>query len=110
MTYVLGGIENDQIQQSFVFPLSSKIQWDQVKIIHNTVGRSRRVPLTRRFNNYQTKADELIDGIASELRQLASITADIRPNLQPKDTNLALVLLDSVDFGSVCNGRGIARR
>lgn len=51
-----------------------------------------------------------IDGIAFELRQMASIIPDIQPDLQPKNTNLALVLLDSVDFGSVCNGRCIARR
>lgn len=60
MAYVLVGVGDDQIQQLFAFPLSSKNQWDQLKIIHNTVRRSRLVPLTRRFNNYQIKADDFI--------------------------------------------------
>lgn len=52
MTYIFGGVEDNQIQHITLLS-SANAQWDQLKIIHNAVGRSRLVLLMRRFNNNQ---------------------------------------------------------
>ena len=50
-----------------------------------------------RFNSYNAKVEQTIDDIASNLRGLAAVIGNIRSYLRPKDMNLALMLMNSID-------------
>lgn len=88
---------------------SSKEKWEQLRTIHNAIGRRKLILLMRIFYSYKARADQSIDSIASEVSGMAAIVTGISPSSTTRFTD-GIGHDELGRCATICSGEGLAGR
>ena len=87
----------DDSQRGYVTHLKkSKAVWEELKKVHGLSGHERCATILGRFFTYTKSADESIDQMATNIKQLCDKTYSLRPDARPSDYHRAIVLIHAV--------------
>ena len=96
MTYIMTAVDDRQLQHIIRLDTAND-QWETLNRIHRDIGLIRLIPLSRRLCGYKAGPSDSVEQIASELRTIAAVMAEIRPGEEPSEFLLARILMDSID-------------
>ena len=96
MTYIMTAVDDRQLQHIIRLDTAND-QWETLNRIHRDIGLTRLIPLSRRLCGYKAGPSDSVEQIASELRTIAAVMAEIRPGEEPSEFLLARILMDSID-------------
>ena len=74
----------------------SKAVWEELKKVHGLSGYKRCATILGRFFTYTKSADESINQMATNIKQLCDETYSLRPDARPSDYHRAIVLIHAV--------------